>query len=68
MIWYEVWSDESFDMPHVLVLGQENQEGDVIVLDPKEAYKIIYRANNYEDAKLWLLEDEYTRVDGRITE
>lgn len=67
MQWYEVWSDESFDEPYLLVL-KKSKDGEIIIIDPKENHKIVYRSKDYDDAKLWLLEDEYTLVDGRMTE
>jgi len=36
------------------------------VLDPCEANRVVFRATEYEDAKLWLLEDEYEMVQGRV--
>jgi hypothetical protein len=68
MLWYEVWSDESFDIPYILVVGQTKKDGEIIIFDPKEKDKIVFRSETYEEAKLWLLEDEYTLVDGRMSE
>ncbi len=67
MKWYEVWSDESFDEPYLLVLGK-TVRGEIVVIDPKEHNKVVFRSNDYDEAKLWLLEDEYTLVDGRMTD
>lgn len=39
-----------------------------MIFDPKEKDKIVFRSETYEEAKLWLLEDEYTLVDGRMSE
>lgn len=67
MQWYEVWSDESFDKPYLLILG-EALDGEILVIDPKDNDKVVFRSNDYAQAKLWLLEDEYTLVDGRMTD
>jgi hypothetical protein len=40
-------------------------DGTVSVFDPKED-KIVCESDSYEAARLWLLEDEYTRVNGRM--
>ena len=64
--WYEVWTDEGLEVPYTLIVLQQ-QGGEVVVLDPKEEYKPIFKAGDYETVKMWLLEDEYTRVDGRMT-
>jgi hypothetical protein len=67
--WYEVWVDESTDVPYaLLVLPGEAQDGGVVIIDPKEGDKVVHTARTYEEAKLWLLEDEYTRVEGRRLE
>jgi hypothetical protein len=37
-----------------------------MVYDPKRNYSVIHQGKNYEETRLWLLEDEYTKVEGRI--
>lgn len=37
------------------------------VYDPAEQYKVIFASPDYEEAKLWLLEDEYEPVRGRLS-
>ncbi|BAZ83339.1 hypothetical protein PN497_20410 [Sphaerospermopsis kisseleviana CS-549] len=39
---------------------------EIWILDPTENYKIVFACSSYEEAKLWLLEDEYERVEGRV--
>jgi len=63
--WYEVWTDEGIDIPYVLILIAKDDEI-FQVCDPKEDNNICFQSKNYEDAKLWLLEDEYTLVEGRM--
>jgi len=67
MQWYEVWSDESFDEPYLLILSKAGH-GEIVIIDPRENSKIVFRSDDYHEAKLWLLEDEYTLVDGRMVE
>lgn len=65
--WYEVWADESLAIPYILlVVPDERTGGGVIILDPKEGSKVVCAEPTYEQAKDWLLEDEYTRVEGRM--
>ncbi|MEO1143555.1 MAG: hypothetical protein AAFW66_14645 [Pseudomonadota bacterium] len=67
MKWYEVWSDVSPGYPYILILSAK-EDGRFVVSDPKEGNKVVYSSNEYEEAKLWLLEDEFTLVSGRMTE
>jgi hypothetical protein len=65
--WYEIWVDESTEIPYVLFLrpNQDNPK-EILIIDPKENNKAIKKMPNYESAKLWLQEDEYTLVEGRM--
>lgn len=64
--WYEIWVDESTEIPYVLfVYPDKDNFNIIIILDPKES-KIIENLPNYEMAKDWLCEDEYTLVNGRM--
>jgi hypothetical protein len=60
----EVWLDAG--IPYVLLLLSD-QSGHWYVYDPAEQYKVIFASPNYEEAKLWLLEDEYELVRGRLS-
>jgi hypothetical protein len=60
--WVEVWLDLS--TLYVLIL-RENA-GRPEIYDPIEK-RVIERFDRYEDACSWLWEDEYTRVEGRLT-
>ncbi|PZO44016.1 MAG: hypothetical protein DCF17_04820 [Shackletoniella antarctica] len=62
----EVWTDATSRVPYVLVLVAD-REG-CKIYDPKEDYRQVFAAPTYEEAKLWLAEDEYERVDGRLTD
>ena len=65
--WYEVWGDDGLPVPYLLlVLPDEADKRCVVIVDPKEN-KVVHKAAEYETAKLWLLEDEYRRVEGRMT-
>jgi hypothetical protein len=63
-IFLEVWLDPG--LPYVLLL-LSNQAGYWYVYDPAEQYKVIFASPDYEEAKLWLLEDEYELVRGRLS-
>ncbi len=43
-----------------------DSEGNCQVYDPKQGDKVIFSSNDYETAKLWLLEDEYEPLEGRL--
>lgn len=61
----ELWVDPTAVPPYVLILLGDS-EGKCCVFDPTQNYKIIFSSSSYQEAKLWLLEDEYERVEGRL--
>lgn len=66
--WFEVWFSEGEDVvPTYLLIVTPDPENtsQVIVLDPKENYKVIHQGESYENTVMWLAEDEYSLVDGR---
>ena len=66
--WYEIWVDESPTVPYVLFLiSNPNGAGGIAVIDPKENDKVVHKSPDYESAKMWLLEDEYIQIVGRVT-
>ncbi len=66
--WFETWVDESPAVPYVLLVFPDPQSaGGVVVVDPKESDKVVFKASDYVSAKMWLLEDEFTRIEGRMT-
>jgi len=36
------------------------------IYDPAQNYQAVFTGSSYQDAKLWLLEDEYERVEGQL--
>jgi hypothetical protein len=58
--WYEVWADEGHDVPYVLLLRPA--AGGYEILDPAEGNRRAFQAGEYEEARMWLLEDEFVRV------
>lgn len=58
--WYEVWEDETHDVPYVLLLRPCEQGFEI--LDPADHNKRAFVANGYEEARMWLLEDEFELV------
>lgn len=58
--WYEVWADESAEIPYVLVLCLRGEAAEV--LDPGAGNTVVFSGKTYEEAKMWLLEDEYVLV------
>ncbi|MGA9380989.1 MAG: hypothetical protein WBV73_19665 [Phormidium sp.] len=61
----EVWIDAMLSPPYLLLLLGDS-EGNCRIYDPAQGYKIVFSSNNYEEAKLWLLEDEYEPIEGRL--
>ena len=65
--WYEVWVDESTQIPYVLFLCPDpDNPGGMLIIDPKEGDRVINKLPDYDRSTLWLTEDEYTRVEGRM--
>jgi hypothetical protein len=58
--WYEVWADEGHEVPYLLLLRPS--ESGFEILDPQERSKRVHEAPSYEDARTWLLEDEFLCV------
>ena len=67
--WFEIWFTEGQDIVPtylLLVMPDPKDPHQVLILDPFVKYQTVYRAQTYEEAQTWLLEDEYSLVDGRI--
>ncbi len=62
----EVWIDPMLTPPYVLLLLADAQ-GKCQIYDPAKDYAVIFTSENYEIAKLWLLEDEYEPIKGRLS-
>ncbi len=67
--WFEVWYSQGEDLlpTSLLVVVPDKTDGErILVCDPHNGNKVVYSANSYEGATEWLVEDEYSLVDGRI--
>ena len=65
--WFEVWIDDTGSKPYLLIVTHDDVDPSrILVIDPIEGYKTVHHENEYDAVKLWLLEDEYRRVDGRM--
>jgi hypothetical protein len=62
----EVWIDSMLTPPYVLLLLAD-KSGKCSICDPATHYQVIFSSDNYETAKLWLLEDEYEPMEGRLS-
>jgi hypothetical protein len=60
----ELWIDPTASPPYTLILLTD-AAGNSSIYDPAKNYQIIF-SGTYQDTKLWLLEDEYERVNGRF--
>ncbi len=63
----EVWIDPMQSPPYLLMLLGDKL-GRCQIFDPAEQYKLIKRCESYAQAQLWLLEDEYEPLEGRLSE
>ncbi|KPQ32190.1 MAG: hypothetical protein HLUCCO16_20580 [Phormidium sp. OSCR] len=61
----ELWIDRTASPPYVLIL-LSHESGKTQIYDPAEDYQVIFASETYQEAKLWLLEDEYERVEQRL--
>ena len=67
--WFEVWYSQGEDLfpTWLLVVVPDKQyPGRVLVCDPRNNNRIVHSAVTYEAATDWLVEDEYSLIDGRI--
>jgi hypothetical protein len=63
----EVWVDPMQSPPYLLLLLAD-ESGRCNILDPADRYKTIKNYDSYDQAQLWLLEDEYEPLEGRLSE
>ncbi|MBW4694155.1 MAG: hypothetical protein KME27_20615 [Lyngbya sp. HA4199-MV5] len=63
----EVWVDPLQSPPYVLLLLGD-KIGSWYVFDPAVGYGLVKTFQSYEDAQLWLLEDEYEPLAGRLSD
>lgn len=62
----EVWIDPMQSPPYLLMLMGDRM-GVCHVCDPVENYKVVLTSQSYEEAQLWLLEDEFEPINGRLS-
>lgn len=61
----ETWVDPSASPPYVLMLHLDAL-GCWQVNDPAQGYRTLFSTSSYDEAKGWILEDEYESVWGRL--
>jgi hypothetical protein len=61
----ELWVDPTASPPYVLILLADDM-GNSCIYDPAQNYEVVFSSTTYQEAKLWLLEDEYERVEGQL--
>jgi len=52
--------------PYILLVLIDKARG-CYVFDPAEKYRLVKAFPDYEEAQLWLLEDEYEPIEGRLS-
>jgi hypothetical protein len=66
--WFEVWVDKGLAPPYLLlVVPTVGSPVACRIIDPQESAKIVYDAQSYDAARLWLLDDEYEQIGERAT-
>jgi hypothetical protein len=65
--WFEVWADAGLEPPYLLLTMPDKAKGIFVVLDPQDGGKQVFAAESYDELRLWLLEDEYDKVLGRMS-
>ncbi|MEB3232020.1 MAG: hypothetical protein VKJ64_13495 [Leptolyngbyaceae bacterium] len=63
----EVRVDPIQSPPYLLML-LDDESAYCQILDPAEQYQLIKQCDSYNQAQLWLLEDEYEPLEGRLSE
>lgn len=63
----ELWIDPTASPPYTLILLSD-RAGNTCIFDPAKNYEVIFSSSTYDEARLWLLEDEFERVNGRFTQ
>jgi hypothetical protein len=61
----EIWIDPMQSPPYLLML-MADQTGRCHIFDPAEGYQLVKSCDRYDDAQLWLLEDEFEPLEGRL--
>ena len=61
----EVWVDPMQSPPYILLLLGDKEKG-CYVFDPADHYGLVKAFQSYDEAQLWLLEDEYEPLEGRL--
>ena len=63
----EVWVDPMQSPPYLLLLLGD-KSGSCHIFDPSDKYKLVTSCETYNQAQLWLLEDEYEPLEGRLSD
>ena len=63
----EVWVDPMQSPPSILLLLSD-KSGSCYIFDPAEQHRSVTSCDTYDQAQLWLLEDEYEPMEGRLLE
>ncbi|MDM8521999.1 hypothetical protein QUF80_01405 [Desulfococcaceae bacterium HSG8] len=62
----EIWTDSTASPPYVLMLLCD-RSGVYHIIDPAESYeRAVFSGTSYEEVRLWLIEDEYEKTEGRL--
>ncbi len=63
--WIELWFESPSEGLRILVL-RELADGSIELRDPRLDNKVVETFTSYEEADIWLTDEEYTLAEGRI--
>ncbi|MEM8603807.1 MAG: hypothetical protein AAGF24_08235 [Cyanobacteria bacterium P01_H01_bin.121] len=61
----EAWIDPLLSPPYLLLL-LGNSDENCWICDPAEQYRVVFTGQTYDETQMWLLEDEYEPIEGRL--
>jgi hypothetical protein len=68
--WFEIWSYSAGGKLRptwlYVVTPNEDTHGQILVFDPQENYRVVFTGQSYEETRIWLHEDEFQIVEGRM--
>lgn len=65
MEWFEIWYDEGLMPPYLLLLSKAKGKEEYSIFYLMKSFSFDRLFYSYDDAFLFLIEDEYTCVKGR---
>ena len=68
--WFEIWSSSGGGRLRpvwlYVVTPDEEHVRRILVFDPQENYRVVFRGQDYDETFSWLREDDFSLVEGRM--